>query len=173
MLACARGAGLSAALVALALAGTAAPALAADETVEAWRLFVADQADGKVSVLDPDDGSLLATFPTTGYVTHLVPSTSGQTVFAVQMDHDVVHVLASGIKLSAHGDHQDIEVVDASLLPLEISGARPVHVVMHGDAAVQFFDREGVARAYSEKGLLAGENLYGPETWVTGVRRDR
>ena len=150
--------GLVAGLLSIALAGTAPLALAADETLEAWRLFVTDQADATVSVLDPDEGALLASFPTTGYVTHLVPSTSGETVFAVQMDHDVVHVLASGIRLSAHGDHSDIEVTDASLLPIEITGARPVHAVMHGDQAVQFFDREGEARVYSEKGLLSGDD---------------
>lgn len=149
--------GLAAGLLSV-LAATAAQA--EDETRQAWRLFVTDQEQAKVSVIDPSDGSLLDTYATSGYVTHLVSSESGATVVAVQMDHDTVHMIKSGIRLTGHGDHADIEVGNPGLLPVELAGKRPVHAVMHGDAIIQFFDRDGEARAYSEKHLLEGNAAY-------------
>jgi hypothetical protein len=134
--------------------------LANDETKEAWRLFVSDQAEAKVTVLDASDGSVLDQFSTAGYVTHLVPSESGETLFAVQMDHDAVNVIKSGIALSGHGDHGDIEIGNPALLPVMLEGQRPVHAVVHGDEIVQFFDREGEARIYNEDALLEGNAEY-------------
>lgn len=152
-----RSAGFTAGLLAVLLAGTAR---ADDETRQAWRLFVSDRDAGRVTAIDPSDGMVLGTFPTTGYVTHLVASESGRTVVAVQMDHDVVHVIGSGISLSGHGDHSDIEISEPGLLPVELAGKRPVHAVMHDDLIVQFFDREGEARAYEEAELLEGNTEY-------------
>lgn len=156
MLCISRSTAAAAGALAFAL-GAAAPSLAADETKEAWRLFVTDQAEGLVSVIDPAEGTVLDRFSTTGYVSHLKPTESGQALFAVQMDHDAVHVIETGIVLSSDGDHQDISVKDASLLPTVIEGARPVHAVMHDDKILQFFDREGKARVYDEAALLEGD----------------
>ncbi len=130
------------------------------EDAETWRLFVTDQAEGKVTALDPDSGEVLDVFATEGYVTHLVPSDSGALLVAVQMDHDRVAVIASGIHLADHGDHQDIEIEAPALLPLGIEGGRPVHAVMHGDEIIQFFDREGAARVFSEAALLEGSAAF-------------
>ena len=152
-----RIAGFAASLASILLASAAH---GDDETRQAWRLFISDQEAARVTAVDPSDGTILATFPTTGYVTHLVASESGQTLAAVQMDHDVVNVIGSGIALSGHGDHSDIEVSQPALLPVALTGKRPVHAVMHDDLIVQFFDREGEARAYSEKGLLNGDTAY-------------
>jgi len=148
--------GLAAGLLSASLLAGAVPARAADETREAWRLFVTDQAEGKVTVIDAASGKVLNVFPTSGYVTHLTPSETGELLVAVQMDHDRVQVIGSGIRLSDHGDHGDIAIGDAVLLPAEIKGGRPVHTVMHGDEILQFFDLEGAARVYSEDALLAG-----------------
>ncbi|XWN33597.1 MAG: hypothetical protein ROR55_11305 [Devosia sp.] len=146
---------------ALAIAfGTIGPALSADETKETWRLFVTDQAEGWVTVLDPSKGTVLDRFPTKGYVSHLKPTESGKTLFAVQMDHDAVHVIATGVVLSDDGDHKDISVKDASLLPTVIEGGRPIHAVMHDDKIIQFFDRDGEARVFDEATLLNGGNDY-------------
>ena len=139
---------------------TAGSALADDETRQSWRLFVSDQVEPSVTVIDAAEGKTIGKFATTGYVTHLVPSDSGKTLFAVQMDHDVVNVIKSGIELSGHGDHSDIAIGDPALLPMKLEGARPVHAVMHGDEILQFFDREGEARAFSEKKLLEGSADY-------------
>ena len=135
-------------------------AQADDETQQAWRLFVTDQKDGGVSVVDLEKMTVIDRFDTTGYVTHLVPSESGQTLAAVQMDHDAVHVIDSGIKVSSHGDHSDIDIHDAALLPVEITGNRPVHAVPHHGAFYMFFDGEGVAKVFGEDNLLAGQSKY-------------
>lgn len=153
----------SAAGVAASLAlliGASAPAVAADETKEAWRLFVTDQAEGEITVLDPVAGTVLDRFSTSGYVSHLKSTESGKMLFAVQMDHDAIHVVETGIALSHDGDHQDIDIKDATLLPTVIEGSRPVHAVMHDDKIVQFFDRDGEARIYEEASLMTGGGDY-------------
>lgn len=149
----------SVSLAALSLAGTLVGAHA-DDTVEAWRLFVSDQEAGKVTAIDVETGKTLGVFPLKGYATHLVPSDSGATVFAVQMDHDAVDVLKSGVHLTDHGEHKDVELEDPALLPVRQEGGRPVHAVMHGDEILQFFDRDGEARVLSEKALLEGKTEY-------------
>ncbi|MCR9139761.1 MAG: hypothetical protein NXI27_27460 [Alphaproteobacteria bacterium] len=136
------------------------PATAADESREMWRLFVADQQEPEVTVIDPSKGRALGSFETSGYVTHLVASQSGKTLFAVQMDHDMVHVLKSGIATADHGEHADINVEAAELLPVTLPGERPIHVVADGDSMVQYFDREGVARVFSETRLLSGDGSF-------------
>ncbi len=153
-------AGLTAGLLSFSFIAALAPALADDETREIWRLFVTDQAEAKVTLIDPAKGAAVDVFPTKGYVTHLVPTDSGETLFAVQMDHDMVNVIKSGVTLSGHGDHSDIKIEDPALLPLKLEGGRPVHAVMHGDEIVQFFDREGEGRVYSEAALLKGDSAY-------------
>ena len=155
-----RSAVLAASLLSISLVTATRPALADDETRQAWRLFVSDQAEASVTVIDPSKGAMLDKFATTGYVTHLVPSDSGKTLFVVQMDHDVVNVIKSGVELSGHGDHSDIAIEDAALLPIKLEGARPVHAVMHGNEILQFFDTEGEARVFSEKNLLEGKAEY-------------
>jgi hypothetical protein len=149
--------GLMAGVLSCALLAGAVSAKADEGTKEAWRLFVTDQEKGQVTAINAADGKILDVFPTSGYVTHLVPSESGSTLFAVQMDHDMVHVINSGIKLSDHGDHGDIEIEEPSLLPVELAGKRPIHVVPHGKQMIQFYDREGVARIYDEDSLLEGK----------------
>jgi hypothetical protein len=130
---------------------------AADETRQAWRLFVTDQSEGGVTVLDLEQKSVINRFATTGYVTHLVPSESGRTLAAVQMDHDAVHMIDSGIKLFSHGDHSDIEIHDPALLPVTITGKRPVHAVPDHGAFYLFFDGEGAAKVLGEEDLIAGK----------------
>lgn len=147
-------------VISLSLVASAGTAFADDETKEAWRLFISDQTDSKVTVVDPAEAKILGEFATTGYVTHLVPSDTGETLFAVQMDHDVVNVIASGISLSGHGDHSDIEVGEPSLLSVKLEGARPVHVIPHDHEMLQFFDREGEARIYDEDALIEGKSDY-------------
>ncbi|AUG55856.1 metallochaperone AztD [Thalassospira marina] len=152
--------GLAAGLMSISALSFAEPAFASDETRESWRLFVTDQTKAEVSVINPDSGTVENTFPTTGYVTHLVASDSGKTLFAVQMDHDMVNVISSGITLSSHGDHSDLKVTDAALLPAQLDGQRPVHAVPHGDKIIQFYDQQGEGHVFSERGLLDGKVDY-------------
>jgi hypothetical protein len=140
--------------------GAAATGAHADD-VEAWRLFVGDQQAAKLTAMDGLTGDQLAEFPLKGYVTHLVPSESGQTVFAVQMDGDAVDVIKTGVSLSDHGEHRDMELEEPALLPVRMEGKRPVHAVPHGGEILQFFDLEGEARVVREKDLLDGKKNHG------------
>jgi len=139
------------------IAGCFTPALADD--VDAWRLFVGDQQDAKLTVLDAGKGDKIAEFPLRGYVTHLVPSESGQTVFAVQMDADAVEVIRTGVVFTDHGEHRDVELQEPARLS-RLEGKRPVHAVPHGDEVLQFFDVEGEARVFGEHALLEGNTKY-------------
>lgn len=128
--------------------------------VEAWRLFVGDQQAAKLTAINGVTGEQLAEFPLKGYATHLVPSESGQTVFAVQMDGNAVDVIKTGVSLGDHGEHRDIELEDPALLPVRMEGKRPVHAVPHGGEILQFFDLEGEARVVRENELLEGKTDY-------------
>lgn len=146
---------LSTAALALALPLQPAASLAAD--LSAWRLFVADRAEPKVTVVDALAGTVLDTF-TLREPASLVRSESGRTVFAVQGDAGVVTAIASGISFEDHGDHGDIDVEAPKLTGTELSGRKPSHLVEHDGAFAAFFDGEGVARIISEKAVLEGSS---------------
>ncbi len=133
------------------------PVLADD--VEPWRLFVGDQSAAKLTVVDGAKGERIAEFALKGYATHLVASDSGRTVFAVQMDHDAVDVVKTGVNFTDHGEHRDVELQDA-VPAVRLDGRRPVHAVPHGDEILQFFDLEGEARVFAEAALLDGKADY-------------
>ena len=135
-----------------------APIAMADDHdgTEAWRLFVADHTKPVVRVIDFADGKELGRYDLKGYAA-LTASASGQTVFATQSDHDIVHVIKSGIDFSDHGDHRDLKVSDVGLLPVTFEGKRPFHVVPHDDHAILFYDRGGKADIIDEAALLEGK----------------
>jgi YVTN family beta-propeller protein len=128
----------------------------ADDQKETWRLFVADHTQPVVRALDAASGSELGRFDLGGYAA-LSLSDSGKTVFAVQGDKDTVQVIASGIALSDHGEHRDIEISDPKLLPGVITGKKPGHVVTHGDDVAVFYDRGGKVDLFQEGALLEGK----------------
>ncbi|SMD17702.1 zinc metallochaperone AztD [Rhizobium sp. RU36D] len=143
--------------IAAGLAFAASGALAEDhETNEAWRLFVADHTQPVVRAIDFTDGKEIARYDVKGYAA-LTASASGQTVFATQSDHDIVHVIKTGIDFSDHGDHRDLDVSDVALLPVTFEGKRPFHVVPHDDHAILFYDRGGKAEIIDEAPLLEGK----------------
>lgn len=135
-----------------ALALTAA-ASAAEHT--AWRLFVADHARPEVTAIDLGTdkpvGSFTLKSPATLYTT-----ASKAAVYAVQRDGDQVSAIASGIAISDHGDHGDLEVSPPALLAATVAGDKPVHFVDHDGRLALFFDDEGVARVLDEADWLAG-----------------
>jgi len=143
--------------VALALALPLQPAASLAADLSAWRLFVADRAEPKVTVVDALAGTILDTF-TLREPASLVRSESGRTVFAVQGDAGVVTAIASGISFEDHGDHGDIDVEAPKLTGTELSGRKPSHLVEHDGAFAAFFDGEGVARIISEKAVLEGSS---------------
>jgi len=129
----------------------------ADDTVEAWRLFIADHSLPVIQAVDVKSGELLQKFDIANYAS-LSTSESGRLVFAVQREADAVHIINSGIALESHGDHKDITVSDPKLLDVSLKGKAPGHLVSHDDHIAAFFDREDDFQILHESELLRGEN---------------
>jgi len=146
---------MAAVATSLMLAASGALADKDHETKEAWRLFIAAHTQPVVRAIDLESGKELGRYDLKGHAA-LTASASGRTVFAAQGEADVIHAIGTGIALSDHGEHRDIEVSDPGLLPVAFEGERPAHVVPHGDAAVLFYDRGGKAEIVSESALLDG-----------------
>jgi len=144
---------LSASALAMAVCMTGGSAMADDDNVTAWRLFVSDHAEPVVNVIDALDGDKLDTFKIKGPAS-LYRSESGDTVFAVQGAAGAVSAISSGISFQDHGDHADIDVVDAKLLDVEWTGAKPAHFVERQGNIAQWFDGEDAARFFTEKAVL-------------------
>ena len=123
-----------------------APVLADDVT--AWRLFVGDHAEGKVTAIDAVSGDTLGTFALKSPAS-LVASQSGEAVFAVQGAGGQVSAIRSGIAIDDHGDHGDIELSEPALVDAVISGEKPAHFVEHGGKVALFFDGSGKVDLFS------------------------
>lgn len=142
-----------AAFLATTALSTAIPSHA-DEEKSVWRLFVADQADPLITVLELDSDARWQ-FATKG-PSRLYPTTSGRAVVAVQSDDDVVAVLKSGIDIEQHGDHPDISVTEPAAIDAILEGPRPFHVITHGDEVTINFDKAGYVTFHDEHDILEG-----------------
>lgn len=143
---------LSVAALMLSSAGTA---FAADESVTAWRLFVADHDKPVVNVIDALSGEKLDSFNLSAPAS-LYRSESGASVYAVQGQAGKVAIISSGIGFHDHGDHADIDVAGARLLPFTIAGNKPGHFVELQGKVAQWFDGERYAIIYNETAALEG-----------------
>ncbi len=123
--------------------------------VTAWRLFVSDHAEPKVTVIDALNGETIETFPIQSPAV-LYRSESGRVVFVRQADAGLVTAILSGISFDDHGDHGDIDVEAPELTGTDIRGEKPSHFVEHDGAFAAFFDGEGVARIITESTALEG-----------------
>lgn len=154
-------------LLLLLLAATALTApVFADET-SAWRLFIGDHAEAKVSAIDLESGATIGTFPlaspATLYTTH-----SGEAVYAVQGAGNQISAISSGIAIDDHGDHGDIEISEPSLIDAVVAGERPVHFVEHGGKIALFFDGTGTTSIVGEHAWLDDGNV-GPKIIDSGA----
>ncbi|MCR6633876.1 zinc metallochaperone AztD [Devosia sp.] len=122
------------------------PAMADDVT--AWRLFVSDHAEGKVTALDAVSGDVLGSFALKSPAS-LVASESGEAVFAVQGAGNQVSAIRSGIAVDDHGDHGDIEVSEPTLVDAVLEGEKPAHFVQHDGKVALFFDGSGKVDLFS------------------------
>ncbi len=128
----------------------------AEDRTEAWRLFVADHGEPVIHVLDAADGTSLGRFDIAGPAS-LHATTSGETVFAIQRDHDRVSAISTGISLDDHGDHGDLVLSPPRLLEGSLEGGRPVHFVDHSGSVALFFDGDGIARIVGEDDMRNGD----------------
>jgi len=146
-----------AAATAIALVLSLSGRTAFAEEITAWRLFVTDREQPKITVIDAVKGEALDTF-TIKSPASLYRSKSGETVFAVQGEAGLVTAISSGVSSEDHGDHGDIDVEAPKLTGVEIAGQKPSHFVEHDGEFAAFFDGDGVARIISEKDVLEGKS---------------
>ncbi|WP_372398687.1 hypothetical protein ABMY26_18710 [Azospirillum sp. HJ39] len=126
-----------------------------DRGVTHHRLFIGDHADGIVRAIDLKDGASAGTFRI-DRTPALARSVSGRTVLAVQGDAGKVAVIGTGISFEDHGDHADIAVEDARLLPAVLTGTKPAHVVEGSGTIALFDDGTGGVALFREGDLLEG-----------------
>jgi len=142
--------------IALILAGTGmVHAEDGHDDVTLYRVFVADHAEPRITAFDLTEPANRWSFQTTGQ-SRLYPIDNGTAIAAVQSDADTVHFLRSGVTLSAHGDHSDIEIADPASLPQTLSGPRPFHLIDHGGKVVINFDGGGYAGILDAHALSDG-----------------
>ena len=159
-------------LVGAALGGLAIGSAAAQEHAHEagaethYRLFIGDHAAGVVRAVEVEDGSSAGTFEI-DQTPALYPSAGGRTIFAVQGDAGKVAVIATGIAFEDHGDHGDIGVEDARLLPTTIDGVKPAHVIEGSGTIAIFDDGSGNVTLFPESQLLDG--AFQPRTLTPGA----
>ncbi|WP_182086526.1 metallochaperone AztD [Aureimonas sp. ME7] len=121
------------------------------------RLFVGDHAEGVVRAFDLETGAgAEAGMFRIDASPALSRSDSGRTVFAVQGDRGRVAAIASGLAFEDHGDHADLSVDAAKLLPTVIEGTTPAHLVEGSGRLALFDDGTGDVTLFREADLLAG-----------------
>jgi DNA-binding beta-propeller fold protein YncE len=118
------------------------PALAAEAT--AYRAVVADFANGKITVIDAKTGKAVAHFGVEGPA-RLKASLPTGLVFASQGAQNRVDIFDSGVRVTSHGDHADVETGPIRAMPLALAGQKPSHVNIDGKRVAVFFDGDGRA----------------------------
>lgn len=146
-------------------AGAAAQGHDHDGTTH-YRLFIGDHGEGVIRALDLGDGVVAGSFHI-DMTPAMTRSVSGRTIFAVQGDAGKVAVIDTGIAFEDHGDHADITVAEPRLLPVEIAGTRPAHVVEGSGTIAIFDDGTGGVTLFAEGGVL-GEG-FDPVTLEPGA----
>lgn len=131
----------------------AVPVFAEPDT--AWRVFVSDHSEPKVTVVDAIGGTTIEALEINGPAT-LHRNLAGTGVYAVQGSANAITAISSGIALEDHGEHGDLKVEAPKLTGFEMTGDYPVHLVEHDGRWAVFFDKEGVARIFSDSAALSG-----------------
>lgn len=138
------------------LAATGASAQGSEEvhSNEAhYRIFVGDHAEGVVRAFDVETGAEAGRFEV-DQSPALTRSSSGRVVFAVQGDAGKVTAIGTGIAIEDHGDHGDLHVADATLLPTAIEGTTPAHLVEGSGRLALFDDGTGAVSLFTERAVI-------------------
>ena len=108
------------------------------------RLLVGDGEEGKVSVIDLETGAVdQARFDLGSRAGRIFSTQNGRYAIAVSADANTAHVFDGGIFYKAHGDQFDLVESVTRMLPLELSGDRPVHVQISDEWATIFYEGSG------------------------------
>lgn len=123
--------------------------------LSAHRAVVADAAEPILYVLDLETGKVLVK-SSVASPARLGPGTSSRYVLASLGAAGEVRLVDTGLMFEDHGDHADLEINTARLLPATLKGPKPSHLNQGGGQIVVFFDGEGAAKAISQADFAAG-----------------
>ena len=124
--------------------------------MSAYRAFIADHANGKITVIDALTGKIIANYGVEGPA-RLKASPNGRLIYAAQGGQNRVDVIDSGVTVTSHGDHADVSVKSPRMTTSTILGAKPSHINIEGGRVAAFFDGDGQASVLSEDALLTGK----------------
>ena len=129
----------------------------------AGRLLIGDGETGDLSVIDLETGHVHQNeFDLGSRAGRIYPTKSGRFAVAVSSDANAVNIVDGGLYLEAHGDHFDLVERDVSLLGLDLSGDRPVHLYVGGEWATVFYDGSGDIVLLNEHELEEEGDSYEP-----------
>lgn len=121
-----------------------------------YRALVADHASGKLTLIDVMSGKIIANYGVEGPA-RLKPNENGKLIYASQGAQNRVDVIDSGITVTSHGDHADVDAKTPRMTSVSIAGVKPSHINIGNGRVAAFFDGEGLARVVREDGLLSGK----------------
>jgi zinc transport system substrate-binding protein len=129
-------------------------ATAAEKAI--YRALIADHANGKLTLIDLMSGKIIANYGVEGPA-RLKASDNSKLIYAAQGAQNRVDVIDSGVIVTSHGDHADVDAKAPRMTAASILGTKPSHINMGNGRVAAFFDGEGLARVIREDGLLSGK----------------
>ena len=121
-----------------------------------YRAVVADHASGKITVVDALTGKIIANFGVEGPA-RLKANETGRLIYATQGAQGRVDVIDSGVTVTSHGDHADVDAKAPRMTTASILGLRPSHINIDNGRVAAFFDGDGQASMFAEEALLGGK----------------
>ena len=141
------------------------------ETELAGRLLIGDGETGALSVIDLETGHVHQDeFDLGSRAGRIYPTGSGRFAIAVSSDANAVNILDGGLYLEEHGDHFDLIERDVSLLGINLTGDRPVHMYVGGEWATVYYDGSGDFALINEHELEEEGASYVPITMNAGAQ---
>ena len=137
----------------------------------AGRLLIGDGETGALSVIDLETGHVHQNeFDLGSRAGRIYPTQSGRFAVAVSSDANAVNIIDGGMYLEAHGDHFDLVERDVSLLGIDLTGDRPVHMYVGGEWATVYYDGSGDFALINEHELEEEGSSYVPITMNAGAQ---
>ncbi len=122
----------------------------------AYRAVIADHANGKITVVDALAGKIITNYGVEGPA-RLKANQTGRLIYATQGAQNRVDVIDSGITITSHGDHADVDVKAPRMTAASFLGPKPSHINIHNGRVAAFFDGDGQASILTEEALLSGK----------------
>ena len=137
----------------------------------AGRLLIGDGETGALSVIDLETGHVHQDeFNLGSRAGRIYPTMSGRFAIAVSSDANAVNIIDGGLYLEEHGDHFDLIERDVSLLGIDLTGDRPVHMYVGGEWATVYYDGSGDFALINEHELEEEGSSYVPITMNAGAQ---